>query len=84
MNLPRSADVIGVAHTRALLALLVVHRSQGHATVSEVSLAAGRRPKGSVYKQLRWLRTRGLVSWELGCNASLRPLVAPIAYGPSG
>lgn len=77
-GLPRCVDVIGPANTRALLALLVVHRTQGHATLTEVGLAAGGLPKTTIYQQLESLRSLGLVGMERGSHGSLRPLVRQV------
>lgn len=74
--IPKSADVVSPADTRALLAVMVVHKRQGHASLPEISLAApGQLPKTTLYQQLANLRARGLVDWKAGHHGSIHPLV---------
>ena len=72
---PRDPSLISPAVTVTLLALIVVYRVHGSASVREVALVAGQRSAGMVHAHLVKLRRAGLVDWEPGKIGTLRPLV---------
>lgn len=66
---------LGNTHTRLLLALIRLHDRDGRATVGGVAQEAGYSSVGAIHHYLVELRDFGLVTWEDGRAATLRPLV---------
>lgn len=64
--------------TRVLLAVLVVRQRLGRAPLRAVAEAAGYSSVGSMHHVVRKLRDAGLVTWEEGRVATLRPTVGPV------
>lgn len=67
--------MIGPSPTRVLLAVMAEHHEHGRATVRSVA-ARAELAIGTTHRHLRRLRAEGLVTWEQGRDATLRPLVA--------
>lgn len=77
------SEAISPAVTLTFLALVVVHRAHGSATVREISLARGGCSAGAIHGHLVKLREAGLCDWEDGKIGTLRPLVAVVPAGMS-
>lgn len=70
-------DRVPPGMTRVLLALLAVYERDGRATMRAVAKAAGRNLTTTT-SHLQALRRRGLVNWEDGQQATLRPTVGKV------
>lgn len=79
MKLPPGA--VSPRLTRVLLAVAAVHRRDGRCTVEAAAEAAGYASKGAVHRTLAELRQLGLVTWEDGRDATLRPTLAKARRG---
>lgn len=75
---PLPPGAITPRHTRLLLATIQVHARDGRATMREVVDAAGYASIGSAHQALHQLRALGLLTWEDGKAATLRPLVTVV------
>lgn len=64
-------ETITPAVTRVLLALI----DQDRPTVRSIGEACGLKSSNTVHFHLKTLRTLGLVAWEPGQHATIRPLV---------
>lgn len=62
---------------RVLLATVAEHRDRGRCTVRSVALRAG-VPVMTTHTALHRLRAEGLVDWQEGLRATLRPLVVEV------
>ena len=74
---PERVIVCYHAATSTLLALLRVYERDGRATMREVAAERGCSLSSAV-AQLERLRNAGLVTWEDGHAATLRPLVSVV------
>lgn len=63
---------LGDTATRVLGAVLDLHARNGRVTLRAAAKAVGRSP-GTVHQSLLDLRAAGLVTWEDGTAATLRP-----------
>lgn len=75
-------EALGVVTTRVLLCLVVEHALVGRATVRSVARRA-QRNESVIHAQLVRLRALGLVAWEPGRAATLRPLVGLVPWPSS-
>lgn len=70
---------ISPAQTRVFLALLAEWEKHGRVTIRAVAKRLGLAGVGSVHTHLSALREAGLVAWDDGRSATLRPLFGRVA-----
>lgn len=70
--------MIGPAPTRVYLAVLDLYRSTGRAVIPDICTATGLASKATVHRHLVNLRRAGLLTWDDGRVATIRPLVFPV------
>jgi DNA-binding IclR family transcriptional regulator len=78
IGVSRRPDVVPPEVTRVMLALLVVYRRDGRATISSVTAETG-GGRGNTHEHLHRLADDGLVA--MGKAGALRPLIGPVKFG---
>lgn len=73
-GIPHSAFVLHHRAVEVLAAVIFLHESHGRVVVRDVSGYLGRN-LSDTYDHLRTLKRYGLVTWDNGKSATLRPLV---------
>ena len=73
----KDVGYVAIGSTRVLMALLARHADAGRTTVRDLAEDMGWSPS-TVHSCLLRLRDEGLVTWEEGQAATLRPTIAPI------